>query len=259
MKTIFALLPAILVSITATTAAAQAPQGLRYGSFSGTEFTAQWDAVPGAEAYELSIGEYDTDMHQMYGEPLSVITTEGTSAIVDDLQPGLFYCFRLRTVMTDGFSEYSELKAVLELPVPGNVSASVESNVLTIAWSEVPGAHHYNIMVTDLRGSHPGLASIPQSDTYTTSGLSYDVAVNGYGFSSYVIGVSAVACDSEGEQIAQSDYAGASVTVSSASDIAADNASAEYYDLYGRRVAVPSSGTVCVKVQGGNATKVVAQ
>lgn len=250
MKTILALLS---IFVAALTVQAQAPQGLRYSAFTGASFEASWDAVPGAMSYEVAVGEYDHQSRQMASEPIFILSTPSASILVDGLEPGQFYCFRVRAMQAEGYTKYSALKAVLELPVPENVTATIEGNILYVSWNEVPGAHHYNIMVTDLRGPHPGLSAISPSDVYTTESLSYDIPINGYGYSSYVVGVSAVACGSDGNTIAQSGYAGASVSTSSAAAIEADSQEAVYYDLTGRRVSVPSPCQVVIELRGTTA------
>lgn len=256
MKTIYTLFSLFIATIIAQSAMAQAPQGLQYRSFTGTAFEASWDACADAVGYEITVGEYDPDTRAMVLPAVASLSTDSPYAMVDGLEAGAFYCFRVRAAYAYGYSEYSAIKAVLELPVPANVTASMNGNILSVNWSEVPGAHYYNIMVTDLHGSHPGLCAMGQTDTYTTDGLSYDIAVNGYGYCSYVVGVSAVACGSDGEAIAQSNYAGASVTTSSISSIEADGSEAEYFDLNGRRVSTPAAGQPVIEIRGASARKI---
>ena len=151
-------------TIYVTTLALNAPSGFRGSASSATEIQLQWNAVPGADSYEI---RYDTK--GSIGWSYST-NTVATSLNVSRLEPDTTYAFDICTIKDGKQSDRSDTIYVttLNLDAPGNFrSTSTSETSVTLAWSAASGAEAYEIRY-DYKGTVGWSYSKRTSDTSVT-------------------------------------------------------------------------------------------
>jgi len=131
-----------------------APTNLK-ATAAGDQISLQWDMVIGADSYEVEID----------GKILNAGSS--TEYVQAEITPGLTYTFRVRAINENGQGDWSALitKAAL-LGKPANVTATSNSDSITITWSVVEGATAYDVMVDGT------IVDNADSTTYQHKGLS---------------------------------------------------------------------------------------
>jgi len=113
------------------------PAGVRV-SHSGTTATVSWNQVPFARAYDVLL---DGIAYHKYGAVDSMRFT--------GLTPGKTYTYRVRAKNSDFASAYSPVMSFTagrsSLGMPGNLSATVTNNSVTLNWGAVPNATSYGV------------------------------------------------------------------------------------------------------------------
>ncbi|MDR6553472.1 fibronectin type III domain-containing protein [Paenibacillus qinlingensis] len=116
--------------------------------------TVSWDAVSGAESYDLEVD----------GVVVSGIT--GTRYIHINLQPNSTHTYRLKSKNGVGTSNWSALATAVTLPsIPEHLRATVADTQISIEWDEVVGASNYDIEIDGVIVAHD------LSTTYVHNGL----------------------------------------------------------------------------------------
>lgn len=101
-----------------------------------TKNTFTWDAVTGAEWYEIE------------ADGAVVNTGLDTAYIHTGLLPNTGYTYRVRASNEAGIGEWSKLKTKYTAPdVPGNISATSTSTTISLTWDEVEAAAGYDVEV----------------------------------------------------------------------------------------------------------------
>lgn len=109
--------------------------GALYAAATDTSIRVTWDAVSGAQWYDLEVD----------GVPERVV---GTQYVHVGLQPNTKHSYRIRSGNSEGMSSYSELVSAVTLPsVPGNVRAAVGNDRIQIEWNAVSGSTGYDVEV----------------------------------------------------------------------------------------------------------------
>lgn len=124
-----------------------APVTLGHTGFTNDGFTANWEAVEGADSYLISlftIGD-DRDKTRTYiAEDIAV--TDCHHAFTGLATPTTTYYYTVRAKKGDLISPESKAMKVHSLTVPQNVSAKTNNdNTITISWDAVEGAEYYEI------------------------------------------------------------------------------------------------------------------
>ena len=108
-----------------------------------TSISFAWDAVPGAEGYELRYGAHSENE----GSPgegswqpgVTVEVVSGSGIALTDLVPSTEYKYSIRAKSSGGYSAWSEEMSVFTLPqkpgVPEKVNASVTDTKIIINWT----------------------------------------------------------------------------------------------------------------------------
>lgn len=111
------------------------PKNLK-GTSSADSIRLQWDAVSGAESYNL---EADGQLYENITK-LYFFHTQ--------LQSNSSHEYRIQAISKDGISEWSGKINVITLPaIPTGLSGEVSSNEITLTWEPVPGAAGYELEV----------------------------------------------------------------------------------------------------------------
>ncbi|MDE6202373.1 MAG: fibronectin type III domain-containing protein, partial [Lachnospiraceae bacterium] len=108
-------------------------------SASATEnsVTVKWTASAGASGYDVKLGG-------------KIYNVTGTSTTVSGLSADTNYTYCVQAKNAGGVSGYSPSKTVRTLlKVPANVTASAETNSVTISWSSVSGASGYEVLLNN--------------------------------------------------------------------------------------------------------------
>lgn len=96
--------------------------------------TVKWTASVGADSYDVKLGD-------------KIYNVTGTSTTIMGLSPNTNYTYCVQAKNTGGTSGYSSSRTIRTLlGVPANVTASAETNSVTISWSAVSGASGYDVL-----------------------------------------------------------------------------------------------------------------
>jgi hypothetical protein len=112
-----------------------------------TAFTARWEAVTGAASYRLDV----SDNNFVSTLPaFSNLTVSGTSRLVDGLQPGIVYKYRVRAVNESGTSVDSDEMQQITIPATPVLlpATDPEQTSMTVSWNPVTGATGYYLDVS---------------------------------------------------------------------------------------------------------------
>jgi hypothetical protein len=113
-----------------------------------TSFTARWQATTGAENYRLDVSA-DNFITNIPG--FNNLTVPLTSLLVNGLQPGVVYKYRMRAINESGVSENSNETQVTTLaPTPVlNTLSNVSQFGFDVSWPLVSSATSYEVDVSD--------------------------------------------------------------------------------------------------------------
>ncbi|MEA1050919.1 fibronectin type III domain-containing protein, partial [Lamprobacter modestohalophilus] len=145
-----------------------APSGLRY-TLNESTFTLSWDAVEGAIGYNLGIGPSSGN----YATPPRVLgnTTQFGPLDISNVRAGTYY-LAVKSVGTEGESDYSNEIAVTweppvtVLPAPENIRYTLNDNIFTLHWDQVPGALGYQFGFGFNAGSYDNLRDLGDSTQF---------------------------------------------------------------------------------------------
>ena len=149
-----------------------APVGLRQTASSSNSVSLAWNAVSGADRYQLARCEAGKDDFS------AVQTADGTTLSTSALMPSRAYNVKVRAVVLIGgkeyYTAYSEILAAKTGPaaVTGLKQTSASTRSLTLAWTAVPQTDGYTVYrLNDADGS---LSEIGQTSyaNFTVEGLS---------------------------------------------------------------------------------------
>lgn len=126
------------------------PVTLPHNNYTGSTFTANWEAVNGAESYLLNV--YSLNEAKQPNYLLKDKKVTGTSFVVEGITSGETYYYTLRAVK--GTHESIETLPVevfdLEAPVLSPTS-EVKQAKYTAEWNNVPSAERYNYCAYNVR------------------------------------------------------------------------------------------------------------
>lgn len=134
--------------------------------------TLNWAALDGATEYEIELYQY---CPQCPDErlPVSVANSKDTCAIVDGLNPGTEYFWRVRVALGSPFlSKWSDLcsftTALGKIPELCSPICGSKDIILTtnFSWTEVPGAASYELQI--VQAGDDGTSDFTGATTYTT-------------------------------------------------------------------------------------------
>lgn len=109
-----------------------------------TSATLKWSEVEGAEKYRIRVDYNDA-------ETIFYEETDETTIVIDDLEPFEVYGFYLQAIGDNGVSE--EIMAGVWTPEDiENVSVQSSSTRISLDWSAVERATHYNLFLLYLEG-----------------------------------------------------------------------------------------------------------
>ncbi len=146
------------------------PSTFTVSGITTSQFQLSWDEATGAESYYLDVDD-DSDFSSpipQYHNHLVLTNQE----IVENLQPGTEYHFRVRSYNISGTSNNSIPDAavtLLEAPVL-EVASSVKSNQFVANWLPVVGAQGYRL---DVATDASFLTKVPGFDEIYVVGTSY--------------------------------------------------------------------------------------
>ena len=123
----------------------EAPLATAYTNFSTTGFTANWEAVDGADSYLVSLYTVNKDKSRNY-----IVTdrkVEGLSTDFDGLDtPSNVYYYVVKAVKGSDLSPESNATRIHDLIIPGSmVSANGGERNIKVSWDAVPGAQYYEV------------------------------------------------------------------------------------------------------------------
>ena len=146
-----------VTTVSATVGSVPTAPAAPSASFSGaggvyTDLTLSWVAVTGADEYEISRYNYDTEQYELHS------TTTDTSKTIEDLPFGSHDKWKIRAIraldggdLASGWS--SERDTFSQLAQPTNLTVtSVTGNRFTVSWAEganrfSTGTNHSDIMI----------------------------------------------------------------------------------------------------------------
>ena len=124
--------------------------------------TVKWTASVGADSYDVKLGD-------------KIYNVTGTSTTIMGLSPNTNYTYCVQAKNTGGTSGYSSSRTIRTLlGVPANVTASAETNSVTISWSAVSGASGYDVLFNNQTYSVTGTS---KTITGLTPGTNYTYCV----------------------------------------------------------------------------------
>ncbi|MCR3760143.1 hypothetical protein KYB31_14285 [Clostridium felsineum] len=100
-----------------------------------TSLTVGWTAVAGAISYDVEVD----------GKVITGIA--GTNYVITGLTPGTDHTYRVRVITAAGVGVWSDIVTKTTLSVVTNVTSTVDTSSMTIAWTAVAGAISYDIEV----------------------------------------------------------------------------------------------------------------
>ncbi|URZ01538.1 fibronectin type III domain-containing protein [Clostridium felsineum] len=100
-----------------------------------TSLTVGWTAVAGAISYDVEVD----------GKVITGIA--GTNYVITGLTPGTDHTYRVRVITAAGLGVWSDIVTKTTLSVVTNVTSTVDTSSMTIAWTAVAGAISYDIEV----------------------------------------------------------------------------------------------------------------
>ena len=126
------------------------PVTLAHSNYTNEGFTANWEAVDGAEYYLINVYSLDAD-----GKVVDLLVdqkAEGTSYNVTGIESGKTYYYTLRAVKGDKISIETLPVEVFDLAAPVlNKASEVVDDKYTATWSEVASAERYNYWAYNVR------------------------------------------------------------------------------------------------------------
>jgi hypothetical protein len=142
-------------------------------SAAADQMQATWDAVPGAQAYEVEV--LDADGLPLHPQPPARVT--GTSAAVDagELRTGGAFGVRVRAHAGTSTSDWGAPGTVRvhRVPPPAITSALYRAGSIAFTWQAVPGATRYLVQVLDASGARldPQPAVAGSNESASVSGV----------------------------------------------------------------------------------------
>lgn len=126
------------------------PQIKAHSDYKGSSFTANWDAVEGAEYYLLSVYQYGADNERYYTLENEKVT--GTSHEVKDVESGEIYFYSVVAVKDNKASLPSNEHRVFDLEIPKMQPVEVTGDhSYKASWDYVPGADVFNYFAFNKR------------------------------------------------------------------------------------------------------------
>ena len=136
------------LTITAFMPTVDAPVALPHSNYTGESFTANWEAVPGATKYLLTVDECDA--HDNFVKILMEDqVVNGTSYVVNGIELGKVYYYSVKAADDKGESFASEWIEVADLPSVENVVAVAKDDYsgVDVSWNAVPVANWYGVSI----------------------------------------------------------------------------------------------------------------
>ena len=137
------------------------PTGVKAVSETSTRVKVSWNAVSGANGYEVSRAESANGPFVVLG------SVSETSRACPGLVSGKMYFFRVRSYITQNglkyFSAYSTVvSAVPQLPAPSSLKVSTKATTsITLSWNAVSGASGYEVYrATSSNGTYSKLGEV---------------------------------------------------------------------------------------------------
>ncbi len=170
-------------SVVSATPKLSAPASLRVTARTTTSVTIAWNAVTGAEGYEVYRATSANGTYSKLGE----VTT--TSRKCPGLNSGKKYYFKVRAyVVVDGAKKYSAystvVDAVTRIATPTVKIASSTSTSVTLSWNKVTGATGYEVYrSTSANGTYSLCGSVTTTSRKCpglSSGKTYYFKVRAY-------------------------------------------------------------------------------
>ncbi|HSK68888.1 MAG TPA: fibronectin type III domain-containing protein [Candidatus Limnocylindria bacterium] len=155
-----------------------APRNVKVGAVNGTSLKVTWDAVPGADGYEIWRSEFKAGPYAL------VRTTTATSWSNTYLTPGKIYWYQVRSTNVLIFSSSSVPSGQFSAPV-GSIplgKAAIQSATATgkdrvkLVITPVPGASGYQILVSPTAGGTYKVLRRVSASTLTITGLTPNTA-----------------------------------------------------------------------------------
>jgi hypothetical protein len=126
----------------------RAPVSLSATDTEGRSFTANWEVVDFAESYRLDVSTDSTFTNYVSGyENRNVGLT--TFEVVENLQPGIQYFYRVRAIVGDLIGANSRVMETTTFPDTPIASSSTNRNAVTFTavWQPAEGARYYQLDV----------------------------------------------------------------------------------------------------------------
>lgn len=202
----------------------------------------KWAAIDNATSYELFINS------------LTTVTAQGTSAVLDNLQPGTYYTVRMRAIpssdnsmwLSSGYGSTlrftTSVKGALSVPELKVDCLTMDS--MTISWKAVSNADHYVVSLNDKEQD-------VQGTSFSAGNLTPETR--------YVIKVKAVPSEAQSYQFYESSWAEKEVVTLEKGTLASPQLSVNGISATGFKVewlAVDRAGSYSVSITPG-ATSVV--
>ena len=169
------LIPAGTDSAYASSAASlSAPTGIQTAARDDDELTLKWNAVEGAQGYEIY--RYST----VYDKWIEVERTNNTFDEIEDLLSASIYSFKIRAFAQNAsgqyvYSDFSDIfKTVTSPKDVNNLGVSSKTNnSITLKWSPVKRADKYQVYKYDKTSGIWKRLITTSRTSYTVTGLSY--------------------------------------------------------------------------------------
>ncbi|MGN0736043.1 MAG: fibronectin type III domain-containing protein [Anaerovoracaceae bacterium] len=169
-----ALIPAGIDSAYAETASSlAAPSGIRTSARDDDELTLSWNAVEGAQGYEIY--RYSPT----YGKWIEVERTNNTYDEIEDLLSANIYSFKIRAFAQDAsgnyfYSDFSDTCKTITSPKDVNNlrAASKTTGSVTLKWNSVKRADKYQVYKYNKTTGEWNRLITTSKTSYTVTGLS---------------------------------------------------------------------------------------
>ncbi len=117
-----------------------------YATPGNGEITLSWDEVAEAESYTLYYERLNSIPNEEMTDPSQVITTDGLTLTIDNLENGQIHTFLLKANCSDGVENWSDvIKCIPLSEVQLCPELSPEQDYIQVTWKDIKGTDTYQV------------------------------------------------------------------------------------------------------------------